>query len=413
MADVHNTSSEGLIIGGGIAGLAAALFLKRAGIRVRIFEAYPRITNIGGSLQVFPNGMRILSVLGLERKVLDSGGLMTETLFKDHKGRAFARVSLETAERYQHQTITIRRAALHEMLSEECEKNGIRVEYEKRLCRIIDSPTRIAGQFDDGTEAVGKFLIGADGVHSFVRKHILPDFPGALSSDLVSFSGFVPERAVHERYRPGTSLKITIGPIGFFGYCYTDNTNKADPHIFWWCYLSPKNKLSKAEVATMTEDDIRQKILNAHGNWPEPIGTLIRNYTSVYKVFLSDIMGLEKWHKGRALIVGDAAHAMNPINGQGASTSLEDAMLLAELFKQYPDQIHEVFEKFEAARKPRVEKMVAMGRKSSQRSMVRVGRFGYGLRNAIFAVLTRLTSQNWSDWMYCYDPLRDRVLSQN
>lgn len=205
-------------------------------------------------------------------------------------------------------------------------------------------------------------------------------------------------------------MEITVGPVGYFSYCNADNRDmaKADSDLLWFCYLSQKKKLSKEELTAMTDADAMQRVLRAHQNWPQPISTLVQNSTSISIVSVSDIMGLKTWHKGRVVLVGDAAHAMNPINGQGASTSLEDAMLLAELLKQNPDQLTEVFEKFEAIRKPRVEKMVVKGRRSSQKSMIRVGRWGTWFRNIAFAMLTRLTSQRWADWVYNYDPLSDQ-----
>lgn len=392
-----------LVIGGGIAGISVAIFLKKAGIACRVFEAHRDLTNIGGGLQIFPNGMRILAELGLEKKAIASGALMTEAQFKDHQGKPIVRSSMGIASRYGLPTITIRRSVLHKLLIDEGEKQGIFVEYEKKLCHIEEKRNQVNATFEDGAIASGRLLIGADGIHSFVRKYILPECPDALYSNLIGFSGFIPGRDLDPCFHPGTLMEITVGPIGFFGYSYADNLNTTEPHLLWYCYLAQKNKLKKDTLAAMTEDEMKQRVLDAHKGWRQPIEALVRQTSKIFRISLSDIMGLEKWHKGRVGIMGDAAHAMNPISGQGACVSLEDAKLFSKLFKKNQDRYVEVFSRFEAERKLRVDKITAKARKSSLRTMIPMGRFGCWLRNRIFAIAVRLTAQRWNDWVFKYE----------
>ena len=110
----------------------------------------------------------------------------------------------------------------------------------------------------------------------------------------------------------------------------------------------------------------RTALLHQYGQYSSPIPDIIRQAEHFTRVNVFDIVSLPHWSKGQALLIGDAAHAVSPNSGQGTSMALEDAMLLAKLIR---DEAHleAVFTRFEAARKPRVERIVAEGRKKGGR----------------------------------------------
>src|SRR6185369_10615249 len=104
-----------IIIGGGIAGPAAALFLRRAGIDSRIFEAYPEPTTIGGGFQIAPNGMRVLRALGLADRVAAAGVPSTEFVFRNQRGHTIGRIDVSRS----GYGVTMFRAAFHRILLDE------------------------------------------------------------------------------------------------------------------------------------------------------------------------------------------------------------------------------------------------------------------------------------------------------
>ena len=114
-----------------------------------------------------------------------------------------------------------------------------------------------------------------------------------------------------------------------------------------------------------------------------------------------DVASLPTWSRGRSVLIGDAAHATSPHAGQGASIALEDALRLARLLAQ-GDELRESFEQFEAERRPRAERVVALARRngSTKREFTPAGAW---IRDRMMMLLIPLTSKGM-DWMYAYNP---------
>jgi 2-polyprenyl-6-methoxyphenol hydroxylase-like FAD-dependent oxidoreductase len=159
-----NSSSHALIIGGGIAGPALALFLKKAGISSAVYEAYRSTEGVGGGLSLAPNGMNVLNELGLADKIKARGTVALELSFRSETGRVLARVD-NGSKKYGQPAVAMRRADLHEVLAQEIRRRGIAVAYEKRLTDIsyTSDHKKVVAHFADGSDAEGDILIGADG----------------------------------------------------------------------------------------------------------------------------------------------------------------------------------------------------------------------------------------------------------
>src|SRR6185437_1241263 len=152
-----HTPRRAIIIGGGIAGPALALFLERAGLAPRVFEAYPRAENVGGGFQIAPNGMRVLAALGLGDAVKAGGTEAGAFCFHNHRGRVLARLRTDRA----GPAVTTTRAAFYGVLLDAVAREGITIEYGKRLRDITTEGDEVVAHFEDGTEARGDLLIGA------------------------------------------------------------------------------------------------------------------------------------------------------------------------------------------------------------------------------------------------------------
>lgn len=398
-----------LLVGGGLCGLTAAIFLKKANIPFRIFEASDSPTNIGGTVTIFPNGMKVLKDCGVKDAVVARGASTRRAVIQDQHGWQFSTLTMGAVETYAEPTITIRRALLHRILIEKAESLGVEVEYGKRLLDISQDRDRVSVEFGDRTRAEGTVLIGADGVHSSVRNHVVPENGGPAYSGLVFFAGFVDDQELISRARlDQTAQYVTVGPIGFFGYSYVDHPTEPTPSVLWNCYLRQDDRIPSADLRTMTDEAIRERVLAAHQGWHWPILDLIKNSTSFCRTSVFEVIGLDRWSRGRVVIIGDAAHAMNPVAGQGANMALEDAQLMVELLRHSERPVEEVFRHFEEVRKPRVTRAARRAHRSSKLTMVRVSGLRQWVRNIAYAAVTRVIPDRWTNRKFRYEVGRDK-----
>ena len=386
-----------LIIGGGIAGPALALFLKKAGIACTVYEAYKYKEGVGGGLGLAPNGMNILDSLGLAEKVISRGTPALENLFYNQRGRLLARFSNGTIQKYGQIGVSIMRPALYDVMTEEMQAQGVHVEYNKQLTNITTESDRVIAHFADGTQAEGTILIGADGIHSQTRKVTWPDGPQPAYVGIVGVGGTVaaadlPPMSEKEKQ----AFSFTFGAKGFFGYCGAGNGD-----MMWWSNLAREKELSPAELSEISVEEVKKEMLDIYRSYHSPIAAMIEHTQPPVKVNISDIQSLPTWHKGRVLLIGDAAHAVSPNAGQGVSMALEDTLYLAKLLRDSGSSYESIFELFEQGRKPRVEKIVAEGRKRGSDKQ-QANFFQALLRDVMLTIFVNLFGEKSMDWLYSY-----------
>ncbi|MBW0434931.1 FAD-dependent monooxygenase [Leptospira yasudae] len=384
-----------MIIGGGIAGPTLALFLKKAGIASEVYEAHPESDGVGGGFNVASNGIGILAELGLADAVIQAGTKTPNSFFKDEKGKLLAKIRYGAPELYGQTAVSMSRATLNSILSEEMKKQNIGIHYGKRLVSISDTAHNVTAHFEDGTNAEGDLLIGADGIHSKVRKYILPDSPNAEYVGIVGIGGFVCQKDLSSPPENLEGITFTFGPNGFFGHGGGDTGT-----ILWWTNLS-KEEFTKQELTQVDHDKIRQELLAQFKGYHEPIETLISNTKTFLRHNIHDILSLSRWSKGRIALIGDAAHAVSPNSGQGASIAMEDAMYLAKLLRDFSGNHMQAFECFERDRKPRVEKIVAEGRRRAGGKEI-VTPFQSKMRNLMLKIFIGLFGEAGQKWILSY-----------
>src|SRR5829696_7891164 len=169
-----------LIVGGGIAGPVTAMALQRAGIYPVIYEAYATSAGAAGAfLTVAVNGLDALRVLDAHRPVLATGFPTTDIVFFSGTGKRLGEVPIGGTLPDGTVTHTIKRVDLYRVLHDEAIRRGIRIEHNRRLVDAESTPDgSVVARFEDGTEAAGDLLIGADGIHSRTRRIIDPAAPG-------------------------------------------------------------------------------------------------------------------------------------------------------------------------------------------------------------------------------------------
>jgi 2-polyprenyl-6-methoxyphenol hydroxylase-like FAD-dependent oxidoreductase len=389
---------KALIIGAGIAGPVAAISLRKAGIDAEVFEAWPYSTGIGGGLQIAPNGMHVLADIGLADQIIREGSIAESFDFCSQSGQKLASINRNMEKRFGQPAVNMCRATLNEAILAKATAEDIDIRFEKRLVSIEDRADQpVVAHFADGSSAEGDFLIGADGVHSAVRAHVVPFGPKPFDTGLIGFGGFVPRRLL-ESTPVGHRVETTFGQSGFFGYgfCSPDPDNG----VMWWS-TQPSHGIDAATFRAMNQDAIKRHLLNFHAGWHDPIPQILEAAQDIVVTPTLDVATLPNWSRKRSLLIGDAAHATSPHAGQGASVALEDALRLGRLM-QGDQEIGEIFRNFEDERRPRAERIVALARRNGNNK----GEFsatGAWIRNRMLQLLIPLTSKAM-DWMYAYNP---------
>jgi 2-polyprenyl-6-methoxyphenol hydroxylase-like FAD-dependent oxidoreductase len=392
---------KALIIGAGIAGPVTAILLKNAGFHAAVYEVWPYSTGIGGGLQIAPNGMRVLAAVGLAGELIRGGSVCESIDFFSQSGTALGSVNRNMAGRFGQPSVNMRRAMLNEAIVDKAWSSCVEMHFEKRLERIEDRPDRpIVAHFSDGTSAEGDFLIGADGVHSAVRRHVLPSGPTPSDTGLLSFGGFVP-RSILEAAGTPPSLAMTFGQSGFFGYGYcAPEANGARTNGAMCWSTQPGHGIDAATFRTMDQAALRQHLQRFHAGWHDPIPQLIDALEEIVVTATLDVATLPTWSRGRTLLIGDAAHATSPHAGQGASIALEDADRLVRAL-EHEAELGIAFQNFEAERRPRAERLVALARRNGNNKR-EFSRTGAWIRDHMIKLMLPLNARG-QDWIYGYD----------
>jgi 2-polyprenyl-6-methoxyphenol hydroxylase-like FAD-dependent oxidoreductase len=389
---------KALIIGGGIAGPVTGIFLNKAGIDAQVFEAWPYSTGIGGGLQIAPNGMHVLAEIGLASDMIRQGSIAESFDFHSQKGALLGSFNRNMRERFGQPAVNMCRATLNEALIDKAWSDGVAVHFEKRLVAIEDRADRpVIAHFADGSTAEGDFVIGADGVHSAVRGHVIPDGPKPFDTGLIGFGGFVP-RSVISDMSIGHRMVTTFGQSGFFGY--GSCSPEADDGLMWWS-TQPSHGVDAATFRAMSQDQLRQHLREFHAGWHDPIVRIIEAAENIVVTDTLDVATLPTWSRKRTLLIGDAAHATSPHAGQGASLALEDAMRLGRLMADR-QELSLTFRNFEAERRPRAEKIVAVARRNGN-SKREFSATGAWIRDRMMKLMLPLGARAM-DFMYAYDP---------
>jgi 2-polyprenyl-6-methoxyphenol hydroxylase-like FAD-dependent oxidoreductase len=318
--------------------------------------------------------------------------------FYSQSGVRLGSVNQNMKARFGQPAVNMCRATLNDAILNKAWCDNVELAFEKRLVNVEDRADQpVIAHFADGTSAEGDFLIGADGVHSAVRKHVIPDGPQPFDTGLIGFGGFV-SRSLIENTSIGQRVETTFGQSGFFGYgsCSSDSRDG----VMWWS-TQPAHGIDATTFRAMSQDAIKRHLLAFHAGWHDPIPRLLEAAEHIVVTATLDVATLPTWSRKRTLLIGDAAHATSPHAGQGASLALEDAMRLGRLM-QSEQEFGLTFDAFENERRPRAERVVALARRNgnSKRDFSATGAW---IRDRMLKLLLPVTAKGM-DWMYAYDP---------
>ena len=336
------------IVGGGLAGLATAIALARLGIAAEVFEKSPQLGEVGAGINVSPQAILALRAIGLGERIAAVANIAPGVLTRDMNSgaRLDYRDQRAAANRFGAGIHSFHRADLLQALASGIDPTRIHLDH--KLIGIGERAASVTLTFANGARREADLVIGADGIHSLVRHALYGD-------DNPTYTGQMVWRAL----LPGSDVPPEVlepsGHVQWLG---------PGRHFFAY-YLRGRevvNIVTQEDTDAWVDegwsipgnpDDMRASFPNA-----EPLlATLLSRVTQCSKWGLFTRPLTDDWGRGRIALIGDAAHAMLPNAGQGASQSFEDAYVIARWLAAEPDDPVEALRNFRRVRIPRVHEV--------------------------------------------------------
>jgi FAD-dependent urate hydroxylase len=372
-----------VVVGSGIAGPVVGMALQRAGIDAVVLERDTGVSDAGAFLTLQVNGIDALRAIGADH-VLDGLGFATPGMrLRSGTGKPLGEVSMGLPLDDGTIARTVRRADLRRVLREEALRRGVEI---REGVRVTDAGTDSDGAWaecEDAPPVRGDLLVGADGIRSRVRSAIDPDGPPARYVPLLNLGGFAPPQETGAR--PG-EYEMIFGKRAFFGYAVA-------PDGVWWFANPPRrDEPAPGELAAVTDAQWRAELAEAFADDAGPAARIVASTGHELAGWTTyDLPTVPRWHRGRMIVIGDAAHATSPSSGQGASMAIEDAVQLARCLRDRPTP-EAAFDAFESLRRKRVEKVVATGARTSNTKIA--GPVGRAVRDAMMPMIMRYVNRD-------------------
>ncbi|KAL4905546.1 hypothetical protein BDW74DRAFT_177916 [Aspergillus multicolor] len=336
-----------IIIGGGIAGLAAAIALRQANREITILEQSSVAQEIGATISLQPNASKIVEgQWGLAAELKERGSMVDEAFeVYNLDGEMQMRISLMTKDRYGAERMMYHRADLHEALKHRATSPAF-----PGLAAILRTSSRVAScdcetgtiELASGEILSADLIVGADGIKSAIRRCVLGQEVNARPTGLSAYRMMI---SVDDLEREADFAKVISPRKG----CTTmvigrDRRLVMGPArngtIYSIVALVPDENMNEVSANTSwTAKGDHDKMMKTFANFPDwaqkPLQLAKGSGLGLWQ--LRDLDPLQTWYRGRAILIGDAAHAMLPTQGQGASQAIEDAEALGAFFEKFEE----------------------------------------------------------------------------
>ncbi|KAI9659521.1 MAG: hypothetical protein M1821_001780 [Bathelium mastoideum] len=410
MASAENTKPLNVaVIGGGIGGLCMAIgLLHHPHIRVQIYEAAHKFSEIGAGVSFGPNAQKALRLIGdsteqafLRQATHNMTKEMKNVFIEYRFGMGPRDGEIIAAPRNETGQSSVHRAKFLEEFVALIPKEI--AHFGKRLDKLQEDKDGVKLHFKDGTTAEADCVIGCDGVHSVIRTHLLGEDHPAVNpkfSGSVAYRGLIPMKeaieAVGERFAAnsynycGNGGCVNTYPVDFGEIMNVVAINSTYDH--WDGPWVQKAEYSKIE-----------KEFSAWGPHVRKIVSLLdRPETAAWSMW--DHPPAPTFYRGKIVMLGDAAHATTPFQGQGAGQAIEDAFVLESLFAKVdtPEKATMAFQAYDRIRRPRSQRVVQTSREAGELCALR-------LPNVMDSPEALKENIEWRmDWMWHRDIASER-----
>jgi 2-polyprenyl-6-methoxyphenol hydroxylase-like FAD-dependent oxidoreductase len=311
-----------LIVGGGIGGLATAIAARRAGVDVDLVEIQRELKVYHVGIIVQGNFIRAMAALGIAEDAIAAGYPQHGLLFQDLHGHVLQDIpGMPLAGPGYPTDLGMARPALHEVLVNAARRLGARLRLGVTFTEIAQSDDRVDVTFTDGTSASYDLVVGADGLHSTVRETLFGD------SGKPQFTGQGVWRYNIPRPPELTRTIMCIGLEG--GKCGAVPLTESTAYVLL-VQAEPGNPRHPREKLA---EIFRGRLAACTGLMGRMRDQIVDSSLVVYRPLHAVVLP-PPWHKGRVLLLGDAAHATTPHLGQGAAQAVEDAVVLGDLLSR-------------------------------------------------------------------------------
>lgn len=331
------------IIGAGIGGLTTALAFEKIGIDYHIFERASKISEVGAGIWLAPNALQVLESLGVLENIKEKGNSINRiTLSKADLSPLSDNFQDKIKDEFGYSTIAIHRAELQKILFEKIPSEKITLGKGFQSFETLNDKN-IKLKFDDDSEFLTDFLIGADGISSRVRKQLFPQSETRFSGQTCwrGIANIKLDKEFENRGMElwGNQIRFGISKI-------------AKDKVYWFAVaLDKPNKKDDGNL-------IKQKLLKMFANFHPLVKQLITTTSkiNILRNDINDLKPLKNWYIKNVCLIGDAGHATTPNIGQGGAQAIEDAYYLSNLIQENPNQ--NIFKLFQQKRQSKVNSIV-------------------------------------------------------
>jgi salicylate hydroxylase len=307
-----------VVVGGGIGGLFAANALIAQGFKVAVYEQAPALGEVGAGVFLTPNSVRQMQRVGLGPAVEKWGARVgPQSRYFRHDGTPIAPVQVTDSAGW-NATFGMHRADLVEMLAGTLPGGVVHTGHRATGFEQIGERGRVI--FANGETAEGDIVVASDGIHSELRRYVLPPSRPVFSGS-VAYRGLVAHELVPDW--PTDRWLMWLGK----GRHFLMFPVRAGKLINYVGFVPADAEMKESWLAPGDPDVLRAEF----AGWDSRIGSLLAQVQVTFRWALYDREPLPTWTKGRLTLLGDAAHPMLPHLGQGANQSIEDGMALATI----------------------------------------------------------------------------------